>query len=122
MNYLYKYILEMKIRPEGPGLVPERGQLLLLLRNHVFKLLGVRCRNKVEVFVDMNMSELRQLTVLVVVDLVGHGKEGGVLLDPVLHRVHQVLVGLHHVFLQNLEAVISDTFCQILNIAQMNIG
>ena len=53
MNYLYKYILEMKIRPEGPGLVPERGQLLLLLRNHVFKLLGVRCRNKVEVFLDM---------------------------------------------------------------------
>ena len=40
---------ETKIKPEGPGLVPERCQLLLLLRNHVLKLLGVRCGNKVEV-------------------------------------------------------------------------
>ena len=38
-----------KIRPEGPGLVPERCQLFLLLRNHVLKLLGVRCGNQVEV-------------------------------------------------------------------------
>ena len=40
---------ETKIKPEGPGFVPERCQLLLLLRNHVLKLLGVRCGNKVEV-------------------------------------------------------------------------
>ena len=53
------------------------------------------------------------LTVLVVVDLVGHCKEGGVLLDPVLHRVHQVLVRLNHVFLENLERVIWDTISLI---------
>ena len=46
---------------------------------------------------------------MVVVDLVGHGKEGGVLLDPVLHRVDQVLVRLHHVFFKNLERVICWT-------------
>ena len=47
--YYCTNIFDMKIRPEGPGLVPERCQLLLLLRNHVLKLLGVRCGNKVEV-------------------------------------------------------------------------
>ena len=42
------------------------------------------------------------LTILIIVDLVGHGEEGGVLLQPVLHVVQQVLVGLHHLLLQQL--------------------
>ena len=45
----------MKIGPEGSRLVPEGCQLLLLLRNHVLKLLGVCCGNKVEV--GRNMKE-----------------------------------------------------------------
>ena len=42
------------------------------------------------------------LTILIIVDLVGHGEEGGVLLQPVLHVVQQVLVSLHHLLLQQL--------------------
>ena len=56
-----------------------------------------------------------KLTVLVVVDLVGHGEQGGVLLDPVLHRVHQVLVRLHYVLFQYLQKngqKIKTTICK----------
>ena len=45
--------------PEGPGLVPEGGQRLLLLSDQLLQLLRVR--------------------VLVVVNLVGHGQQAGVL-------------------------------------------
>ena len=42
------------------------------------------------------------LTILIIVDLVGHGEEGGVLLQPVLRVVQQVLVSLHHLLFQQL--------------------
>ena len=88
-------------RPEGPRLVPQSGQLLLLLCYHVLQLLGVRW-GKEWCTSSSSPALLLFLTVLIVVDLVGHGEERGVLLDPVLHGVHQVLVGLHHFLLQSL--------------------
>ena len=57
-----------------------------------------------------------KLTVLVVVDLVGHGEQGGVLLDPVLHRVHQVLVRLHYVLFQYLQKMVRKTKQQFARI------
>ena len=43
------------------------------------------------------------LTILVVVDVVGHGEECGVLLHPVAEAAQQLLVGVHHVLLQQLQ-------------------
>ena len=50
------------------------------------------------------------LTILIIVDLVGHGEEGGVLLQPVLHVVQQVLVSLHHLLFQQLTREIVSIF------------
>jgi hypothetical protein len=43
------------------------------------------------------------LTVLIIVDLVAHGEKADVLVHPVLHAVHQVLVWLEDLLLQQLE-------------------
>ena len=55
------------------------------------------------------------LTILIIVDLVGHGEEGGVLLQPVLHVVQQVLVSLHHLLLQQLTRETVNIFLQIVS-------
>ena len=62
-----------------------------------------------------------KLTVLVVVDLVGHGEQGGVLLDPVLHRVHQVLVRLHYVLFQYLQKMVRKTKQQFARIVTVQM-
>ena len=45
---------------------------------------------------------------MVVVDVVGHGKERGVLLLPVAEAAQQLLVGVHHVLLQQLGEVLLE--------------
>ena len=40
---------------------------------------------------------------MVIVDVVGHGEERGVLLHPVSEAAQQLLVGVHHVLLQQLQ-------------------
>ncbi len=50
------------------------------------------------------------LTVLVVVDRVGHGEQGGVVLHPLLHAVDDRPVGFNEVFFQSLQ--VGDDFLQ----------